>query len=136
MRTAGAAQQTSVGLARREAHGPPRQTAPQKAVLHPAALNHLGHSASPSGAAIASGVASATPIPQLKLLDRPDAALRSRHDSRRTERYRRHWLKRLIFDGVHFTDLPPLQGGRPKGDQKAGSPATSPMMKRGNVSHD
>ena len=115
MWTAAAAQRTTVSLARHDAHGPPWQTAPQKAVLHPKALTHPGCSASSSRAAIISRVAS-TPMPQPKLLDRLEVSSHSRQYRRQFEHGSRPWPKRFVFCDVDLTDFPPVQLGLPQSE--------------------
>ena len=117
MRTVATAQQTAVGLARHDAHGPPRQNARRRAVLHPAASTPSGRPTHPSRAAITPRAVVAAPLSQPKLLDRLDPASHSRHYSRHTEKTLCRWVRRLDFYGVDLAEFLPVQVGLPKGDE-------------------
>ena len=126
---AGTVQQTAVGLARHDAHGPPRQNARRRAVLHPAAPTPSGQSTHPSRAAITPRAVAAAPLSQPNLLDRLDAASHSRHYSRQPEKTLCHWVRRLDFYGEDLTEFLPVQVGLRKGDE-GGNPHHGPKQSR------
>lgn len=117
MRMTGTAQQTAVGLARHDAHDPPRQIAPCRPVSYPATVTTVGHSANPSRDAISLHSVSTTSLSQPELIEYLHKPFPLGHYSRRTGKTVCHWVKRSVCLGVDLSDLLPVQVGLLKGGE-------------------